>query len=231
MEYLKTTMPKLGIGLPVVNRCVDRDHYLSMLTMDKPRSVILAPKNEEYGFSENIAEIRNEIVRQAIAEKCTHLIMCDTDQIYPQDTITKLMNHNIDVVGAVVHRRYPPFAPILYRGELGSYQYAPYEEWYSGNLIEVDATGAACILINIKIFEEMDPPWFELRKHENGKRIGEDVFFCHKLRSLGKRIFVDTSIQIDHMSVLRINRGTFELFKRGLISEQIAERKDNENGI
>jgi hypothetical protein len=60
-------------------------------------------------------------LKQALVKRCTHLLMMDTDQTYPQDTITKLLSHDVTVCGAVIHRRYPPFEPILYRqGNFGT---------------------------------------------------------------------------------------------------------------
>jgi len=82
--------------------------------------------------------IRNNLVVQAINDRCTHLIMMDTDQVYPVDTVTKLMSHDKNAVGTSVHRRYPPFDNIMYRGKLGKYHHVPDDECFSGELVEVD---------------------------------------------------------------------------------------------
>lgn len=211
---------KLGVGLPITNRFVDKDFTLSFAVCmanavaNNVSCVLCAPTQDIYDYAENIAKIRNSLVVNAIENECTHLVMLDTDQLYFPDTLLKMINHNVDVVGALVHRRYPPFAPVLYRGKLHRYKNVPYEEAYSGNLIEVDATGTGCILYNMDVFKVIDPPWFELVPGKDGKPVGEDIRFCSKLKNAGFKIYVDTSIQLDHLTIFRVNRGTYDLFRK-----------------
>lgn len=211
---------KLGIGLPVTDRRFDKDFGLSFAiclastVAEGISCTLLTPTQEIYDHAENIAIIRNSLVAQAKENDCTHLIMMDTDQVYHPNTIIKMLAHDVDVVGALVHRRYPPFAPILYRGELSKYKYVSYEEMYSGDLVEVDATGCGCILYTMDIFKALPSPWFEKQIGKNGKPIGEDIGFCSRLRSVDYKIFVDTSIQLDHLTTFRVNRGTYDLFRK-----------------
>jgi GT2 family glycosyltransferase len=138
--------------------------------------------------------------------------MMDTDQIYPEDTILKMLSHNKNVVSAPVHRRYPPFDLILFRGVPGDMVPVPDEERYCGKLIEVDSTGTGCILYNTEIFLRIDQPWFEAIT-ENGLPVGEDVNFCRKLKKIGEPVYVDTSIKIPHLATVEINRVFYELYK------------------
>ena len=113
-----------------------------------------------------------------------------------------------------MHRRYPPFSPIMYRGKLSEYEYVSDEEMYSGDLVEVDATGTACLLMKTEIFKDIDPPWFELGVGKDGKTVGEDINFCHKMRGKGYHIYVDTDAPVDHLSLFRVDKSTYELFKK-----------------
>ena len=47
---------------------------------------------------------------------------------------------------------------------------------------------------------------------ESGKGVGEDVGFCSKLRCAGFNIYVDTSIEIDHMTIMGVNRDFYKLY-------------------
>lgn len=212
---------KLGIGLPVIDRNVDRDFFFSFIMMDKPGFTLMAPASDIYAFRESIAAARNSLVAQALTNGCTHLLMMDTDQVHPENTVMQLLSHDADIVGALVCRRYEPFYPILYRGELGSYQYVGDEEVRSGELVEVDATGTGCLLINTDVFEEMDPPWFELKPGENGKPVGEDIRFCSKARAAGRRIYVDTSVKVDHLATSVVNMATHDLYRFSKAHEAI----------
>jgi len=182
--------------------------------MEKPDYKLLMPNFPVGSFIGNIADVRNNLVTQALNEYCTHLIMCDTDQVYPADCIRKLIEHNLTVVGTPVHRRYPPFDPILYRGSLGKYLHVPDAECYSGDLVHVDATGTGCILFDLRVFWDMPKPWFEVTKNPDGKTVGEDIGLCAKLREREIPIAVDTSIQIDHLTTYAVNRATYDLFKK-----------------
>lgn len=202
---------KLGIGLPHTDKTVASYFFDSWVAMDKPDFIYMRPPYTGYI---GIDKARNALVLDAFTSGCSHLLMMDTDQIYPPDTIPKLLSHGVDVIGGVVHRRYIPFDPIVYRGGIGEYVHVPDNEAYSGKLIEVDATGCGCILYNMEVFTKIQPPWFEIYQLETGKDVGEDIGFCAKLREAGFRIFVDTSIEIEHMSVMGVTRHMYEWYKK-----------------
>ena len=203
---------KLGIGFPIIDKSVHVDFMVSFLALDKPDYTLLIPKFQIGEFPKDIAAVRNNLVEQAQADGCTHLLMLDTDQVYrTQDMIPRMLMHKMPVVGAPVHRRYPPFDAILLRGEIGKYKYISDYEVYSGDLIDIDATGTGCILLDMSVFDDMQDPYFEITM-QNGKVVGEDIGLCHKLRSKGIPIRADTSIEIGHMTVFEVNRKTYELF-------------------
>jgi hypothetical protein len=206
---------KLGIGWPIVDKRCHIDFTVSFVTLEKPDFTLLVPKFATGDFPHDIAAVRNNLVLQALHEGCSHLLMMDTDQIYrTRDMIPKMLSHDKAVIGAPVHRRYPPFDAILYRGDLGKYKYISDDEVYSGDLLEVDATGTGCILIQMDVFDFLDEPYFRLATHaETGKPIGEDIGFCSSVRGLGIPIYVDTSIIVGHMTDFEVNRQTYELFK------------------
>jgi hypothetical protein len=204
---------KLGIALPITDRREENDFWLSFLMMDKPNFSLYLPDFPAGDYHESISAVRNNLVLQAIRDECTHLLMCDTDQAYPQDAFTKLLSHDKLMVGAVVHRRYPPFEPIINRGELGRYVHVPDDEIESGDLIEVDSTGAGCLLFNMDVFFAVEQPWFE-NTTIDGKVVGEDIHFCAKVKEVGIPIHIDTSILIDHLTMARVNRTFYKMYKK-----------------
>jgi len=211
---LKAGRSSLAIGLPLVESRVPVQFMASFLVMDKPDFTLLMPTFPVGTFAGNIADARNSLVTQALDEHCTHLLMMDTDQIYPPDTIAKLMGHSQPVVGTPVHRRWPPFDPILYRGKPGQYVHVPDGECYSGAMVPVDATGCGCILYDLRVFFDLEMPWFKIEKLPDGKTLGEDLGLCARLRENDVPIYVDTSIEIGHLTTYQVNRSTYELFKK-----------------
>lgn len=197
---------KLGIGIPSNLMTLPTSFFDSFTMMDKSMGYVYLRSGVG-----DIAEMRNQIVKQALDSSCSHVIMLDTDQIYPVDTITRLLAHKKDIVGGKVHRRYPPFDPLLLRGAINSYESVT--SWAKDELIEVDATGTGCLLIATEVFKKLPYPWFRFRKLESGAVVGEDIGFCSDARAVGYKIYVDTGCKIGHLSWMVVTEETHLLFK------------------
>ena len=210
---------RLGIGIPLTDDRIHSQFFDSWVQMEKPEFVYMRPDHRG-----PIDEVRNLLVTDAMDNGCTHLIMLDTDQFYPKHTIPRLLSYDLDAVGALVYRRYPPFDPVMYRmrqdGE--GYEHVHADEMFSGGLVEVDATGCGCVMFKMDVFLKVPPPWFVFKPLDGDqKNLGEDVGFCAKLRSAGYKIFVDTSLEVEHLATMSINRAAFELY------QGLAKRYDN----
>ncbi len=207
---------ELAIGLPLTNDLCHSTFLDSFVRMRKPAFTYLRPR---LPCAAPIDKVRNSLAAQAMESGCTHLLMMDTDQSYPPDTIEQLLCHaarGLDIVCAKVHRRYPPFDPLLLKHSEGDSQFL-YEtmsihEWHNKDLVEVDATGCGCMLINMSVFDRIRPPWFEFRADElpDGqlRLVGEDVSFCEKAKAAGIRIFVDASIKVGHIAAMMVTEET-----------------------
>lgn len=95
-----------------------------------------------------------------------------------------------------------------------------------GELVRVDATGAACLLIHRSVLErvraEIGDVWFDSVPTPDGLRqLSEDFSFCMRLRDLGVPLHVDTSVKTAH------HKGVFFLdedaFDRQQALVQLAE--------
>lgn len=207
-------LQKFAIGFPLVDPTVHVNFFTSFICMEKPADwILLFPTFPHGPFVSSLPEARNNIVQQAQWEGCSQLFMCDTDQVYPADTFKKLRSHGKDICGTRVHKRYPPFTPIFLRGDIGSYEYVSDEEMFSGKLVEVDATGTGALLLNMEIFDSIPEPWFQFDTAPDGRPVGEDIYFCSQARKQGFQIFVDTSIEVEHLSTIAIGRGLYEFFR------------------
>lgn len=195
---------KLGIGIPCNYEHVPRAFFESMMILKKPDYELIM---SIYG---NIDEMRNGIVKEAQRIGCTHLLMMDTDMLYHPDTIYRLLSHNLPVVGALCYRRKPPFDPLMYKGQPGDYH--SIDEWET-DLVEVDATGTGCLMFDMDIFKRMPEPWFKIRQNPDGSPIGEDIGFCHDLRSAGYKIYVDTAIPAAHLTTMQVTDETYRWYK------------------
>lgn len=208
---MKISNFKLAIGIPLNFPWVPSSFFHSFIQMDRPDFTYIYEDS-----SGPIHALRNNIVEKAIQSGATKLLMCDVDQVYHPDTVTKLLSHNLPIVGALVHRRYPPFDSLMMRKikvDESTDRYDSIDEWEDGELIEVDATGAGCIMYDMAVFRKMPNPWFKSRYNPDGSPIGEDFGFCEDLKMAGYRIFVDTSVPAGHLANMIINTATNRLYR------------------
>lgn len=203
---MKISNHYLAIGIPCTFPFIPSSFFYSFALMEKPDYMFIHADNGP------IDTLRNDIVEKALAEGASHLIMMDVDMIYHPKTIVQLLSRGLPVVGALCFRRYPPFDSLMLR--VDGERYKSVDEWDEGELIEVDATGAGCLMFDMSIFRRMPRPWFRFQKNpDNGAVIGEDVGFCQDLKAAGYRIFVDTSIPSDHLTTMAVSRQTNRLYR------------------
>jgi hypothetical protein len=204
---MKISNIRLAIGIPCSFPFIPSSFFYSFTLMDKGSFIFI------HADAGPIDTLRNDIVEKAIKEEATHLLMCDTDQVYARDTVTKLLAHNLPVVAAKVNRRYPPFDPIILRLNDGRYEPLCIGDYEPNSLTECDATGTGCILYNMGIFKKLPYPWFKFHKDPaTGMVIGEDVGLCQDLKRIGYKIYVDTSIEIGHLTTMIVTDNTHKLY-------------------
>jgi len=137
--------------------------------------------------------------------------MVDTDMVLPPDTIKRLIGHNKDIVGGLCFAGgwsgvIKPTIHVVKPDEEGKPVIEILWDYPPDTLLEVDATGGACIMITRKCAEgiwaargvDHPMPWFAHGMH-NGVRIGEDIAFCLTAGKLGYKVYVDTGLEIGHI--------------------------------
>ena len=194
---------KMAIGIPLSWHYVPSDFFDSCLVMHKHNAEVIRAS------SGPIHEMRNTIVLRALELDCTHLIFLDADMVYPIDTITKLLSHDKDIVGALTFKRCPDFNPLCLSGE-------PYEmtqiDPIPEELFEVTATGTGCLMVKTHVFESLDFPWFKFDQHD-GHLVGEDIGFCYKAKEEGFKIYVDPTVRTEHLSQTRVDWNLYQMQK------------------
>ena len=171
---------KMAIGIPLSWHYVPSDFFDSCLVMNKHNAEVI---RSSFG---PIHEMRNTIALRALELDCTHLIFLDCDMVYPRDTITRLLSHDKEIVGALTFKRCPDFNPLCYSGEpYKMIQIDPIPE----ELFEVTATGTGCLMIKTHVFENLEYPWFEF-VNRDGNLVGEDINFCYNAREKGFKVCI-----------------------------------------
>ena len=202
---------KLAIGVPLTFPWVPSSFFHSFIQMEKPDYIYLYEDS-----TGPIHELRNNMVEKALMSGATKLLMCDIDQVYHPKTVTQLLSHNLPVVGALVHRRYPPFDSLMMKIvdiDENTSSYASIDEWEEDELVEVDATGCGCIMYDMSVFRKLPRPWYKASYGPDGTPIGEDFGFCCDLKKAGYKIYVDTSVPAGHLANMIITTATNRLYR------------------
>lgn len=184
--------PYVIIGTPA------RDAVLLTFASDLVAAVQSAPCQVRFAAAAGVLlpNLRTELVRLAIAQQASHLLFVDADMRFPTDTVARLLTaeHGLrwrshlglqapTAVGANYRARTMDAwtartaeGPLSSRGKSG--------------VEEVETVGFGVTLVNLGELAKMPEPWFGL-PWDGQKHVGEDVYFCARVREQGGRIYVD----------------------------------------
>lgn len=179
--------------------------------------ILLAPMSRS-----SIVPARNELVRSALKQDCTHLFFLDDDMLLPPRAIHRLVERNMDIVSGLCFLRTPPHFPSAFMDpdeEDGKIYYL--KHWPENEPFRVDAVGSACVMIKTDVFrkiadmevkddegnllkpgkgEDGSDLWYLYGKARPGENtVGEDIFFCKLARRAGYQVWVDPTIVVGHI--------------------------------
>ncbi len=189
--------PPGSIGLPCSDNGRFTDFYVDLTGLQVPDGSKFMWKKGAY-----------------VADNCNYLagnfegewlwIMGDDHQ-FPADALMRLLDHDVEVVVPLCLEKKAPFHPVVYkRFDEES------ERWFGyglpelagrSGLIEVEAAGSAGMLIRRSVIERLDPPYFAFQPSKNSPsgHLGEDLWFCKRVRDLGIPIHCDLDLPIGHI--------------------------------
>ena len=152
------------------------------------------------------------------------IIFVDDDMTWQPDAFRRLIEaqqkYDADMIGALCFQRSAPYQPTLYMRESPTEgRYVFLEDWEDGDVVEVDATGLAMVLITKRLLTRIAGRFPSKEERDNGRPpayfrwdergFGEDLTFCQDAKLAGARILVDTSIKTGHVSEISVTHETF----------------------
>ena len=137
-----------------------------------------------------ISAQRQKLAETAILRGNSHILWLDSDMIFPVDIVDRLSSHNLPIVACTYSTRTAPYKGVAYR-TIGDWN-----SWISLDtdqvLVNAEGVGMGCMLLDVKIFDNMTRPWFEVTYNESlHEHLGEDFYFCSQARKLGFPIMID----------------------------------------
>jgi hypothetical protein len=137
-----------------------------------------------------IADLRNKAVKAAQTAGASHLLFLDSDMRFPEDTLDRLLAHNLDIVAAnYVQRTMSEWCVARVEG-------VPVQSQGKSGLQVVDSTGTGVMLIKMSVFDHHPGPWFDT-PNDGHTFIGEDVWFCQESQLAGFDVYIDHDLSQD----------------------------------
>ena len=200
---------KLLVGTPAYGGWVHIDYVDSILDMHRLKIPFDSMK---IGNESLITRGRNTVLSYFYEVKdYTHLLFLDADMGIRGEDVIKLVQHNVDVIGApVALKGYDPNGNKVYN--------VVNPRPCTKKLYEVDKVGTAVFMLSRKAVNALVavaekyggnglsrgnlkiPTMYDVFKTcvEDGVYLSEDYYVCKKLRELGFKVHVDDTIITKH---------------------------------
>ena len=210
--WIGQASPRLDMTKVTLSVCTNRGvrpktvgSLLEMVTHSKDIDfhIVIA----ERGYT--VAENRNYLVVQAQRNGSEYILFIDDDMTFPPDTLERLLAHKKEVVGVNSYSRCLPLSSTVglldKNGEyLRPEHHTAWECRIPKELFKCYFVGAGVLLIDMKVFEQIEKPYFEFTTYKKGEfkgmvKVGEDGSFCEKVKKAGGEIWCDGSLPIFHI--------------------------------
>jgi hypothetical protein len=169
--------------------------------------------------SPRVPSARNYLVQEFLDSGLDWLWFVDTDMQFPADALDRLLEvadpDARPVVGGLCFSlKGREMCSTLMQKNADGVTYSLAIGWPVNEVVEVDATGAGCLLIHRRVLERMGQAfpspnrWFADEVHD-GVDIGHDIVFCERVKSLGYPVYVHTGVGIGHLKIEQYDFGSY----------------------
>ncbi len=183
----KSSQWTLGICIPGESmpmesvRCLGR--LIMRLCTDPPYG--LSGISQHLAAGSILPQTRAEVCGMAIRNGCSHLLLLDSDMIYPETVVHQLAKHGRPFVAANATTRRPPIRWTA-KDTRGRVMNSNKER----GLAKAGTVGLAVALIETRVYQALPTPPFQF-EHTSAGWIGEDVFFCRQAIEAGFQPMID----------------------------------------
>jgi len=212
---------KVAIITPVYGSYEQAFINCLMLCLSRPNtnigfSLVSLCGNSNVTAARNLSIQEVFIQEEAVKYKFDYLLFIDSDVIFAFEDIQKLLAYQKDVIAGTYFAKSIPFFPVAGYYDINKiengFPKVTKEQVSSKKLLEVDWVGCGFLLLKRKIIDKIEYPWFDMRVIDLPKPakrggnitikkelLSEDISFCTKIRELGYKIFLDTSVLLKHI--------------------------------
>jgi len=189
-------MKTVGCCIPLTWEMVPRQFFFSFCSMlmysfGKYHMVVMTSR------AASIARMQEKMIEKALEDNVDYVLHLDADQVYPADTPERLMKHiddGKDVVFGLVPR-HSDGGYVAYTMEDDPLRIEQMDIKPDSGLVRVGCTGFGGLMVNPKVFEKIDKPYYSILSVE----YGPDFSFCYQCNKKGVEMWVDTSLRYGHI--------------------------------
>jgi hypothetical protein len=172
---------------------------------------------------------REWVAESFLESDATHLCFIDSDMAIHPNSIMRLIEDNLPIVGGLYYgRRDVPVACAFemtpdnktrsisqtvlnwHQEQQVPIQSTYFVGDYDDSIIPCDCIGFGLIVIKREVVEVIPEPRFG--KH--GENLGEDVLFCLNAKEQGYKTYLDMNVQCVHISINGITNAHFRQYNR-----------------
>ncbi len=212
------------------------------------RHLAAAPVRLEHGPLLDVG--RDKLVDKFITQTdADWLLMVDSDMAFEPDALQRLLDTAnttptlLDTPPIVSGLAYSSTLetgqyPAMYKRDAVRRDGTSYDDdyprsfydWELGDIVDVDATGAACLLVHRDVYmgmrEDDRSVAFDRTIRLDGRLLGEDMAFGLKARELGHRIVVDTGVEFRHIKYGFLDHDSYLRQEIARDAQRIADAAD-----
>lgn len=219
---------KVLLAMPSFSGLIPDIVCQKLVTMQKPCNCLFTIVSRA-----PIAATRNVFAKYVLEHNLDGILFMDDDNPVPENTLTRYLESDKDIIGAFIPKRRPNYEICVYYdhivdGKFKCYRHINFKP--EVELLEVDAIGTGLTYIKKEVFEDIVKTdnnittidfnkWNTYKKpfdyiYIDNEPLSEDLSFCRKAKLLGYKIFCDTTIRPVHIAepkVIGVNE-KFEVF-------------------
>lgn len=209
-HYHRPDEPEIGVvcGMPARGR-VRIEWAIMLRSLQAPVNGSMATKTV---LNAPIAEAREAVAMWAVENNARYLFFLDDDVLMPNNGLRRLLYHldnnpDWDLVSGIYVTKtnleaLPPEKPepLVFGGEEG--RPGAFWDWKLDEIFPIWGCGMGAVLIRVEALKDLPRPWFAEEDTVDGldaRGIGEDMYFCEKLRKNGGKLMADGGLLCGHI--------------------------------
>lgn len=146
----------------------------------------------------DVATARRELVKLALDTEATHVFWLDADILPEPDAALRLLEDDERVIGGLYRKRGFPYEPVVCSFDEEADMFKSFSAFDPEGVTEVGGMGHGCLLVETSVYREMAAYFEDDRWYVFDPDLGEDLYFCKRLRALGVSVWLDARVRCSH---------------------------------